>query len=59
MVKNMFFHEHIPNGRKIQSLRIGPPRGQTLNPASGGILHSLTPQNIDSGINTPKKSKKS
>ena len=42
------FHEHLPNGRKLKSLRIGPDSGQTLNMVSGGILpHSIT-QNPDS-----------
>ena len=41
------FHEHLQNGRKLKSLRIGPDSGQTLNMVSGGILpHSIT-QNSD------------
>ena len=57
--KNIF-HEHFSNGRKFQSLRIGVPGGQNLNTASGGMLHLLMPQNLDSGIknrNKPTKPK--
>ena len=45
------FHEHLPNGRRLKSLRIGSPGGQTLNTVPGGILHLLIPQHLDYGTN--------
>ena len=42
-------NENIPIGRKLKSLRIGPPGGQNLNMVSGGILDKQIHQNIDSG----------